>query len=396
MDDFIKCEYSLEDLEEFRDENGFIDLTKAGVEITPESREKKGTEARLKNWVDFDGTKALLRGEVVENYSVYAELIVEEIAKQLGIEAAHYDLIKIKDEKGKEVFGVLSVAIIDFDKEYLISLHDLIGDEPKSEGSLEDIDFESVTKYQFTIDKLKECLEISEYSEQDINDIILDYKKRQLFYLSVLETDKHPENISFIKEKNNNEKITLSPNYDSEFSLLLERDKEMVDFYVSYLYEVEKEANVQDPKIGVIVSKEDGGWNEMWKDTLETLIEDDEVYDYYNDVMRGKIDMEVILKRVEERIHAPLPNNVRNMSIRAYNSRNETMEKIVDGVIQPTEDRKEELNLNALLNSLINKGTQASIRTGEQMSIGKSMEKDMNIENLKDDKDILNQMFPDR
>mgnify|MGYP004646649245 FL=1 len=97
MSEFIKSNYTLEDLEKFRDENGFIDLKMAGVQITNESREKKGTEARLKNWVDFNGTKALLRGEVVENYSIYDELIVEEIAKQIGIETPQYDLIKIKD-----------------------------------------------------------------------------------------------------------------------------------------------------------------------------------------------------------------------------------------------------------------------------------------------------------
>lgn len=224
MNDFIKCDYTLEDLELFRDKDGFIDLSKTGIQITKDSREKKGTQERLKNWVDFAGRKALLRGEVVENYSVYAELIVEEIAKQLGIEAAHYDLIKIKDENGIENFGVLSETIIDFDKEQLISLHDLIGDEPKSEDIMEEIDFESSTRYQFTKSKLKERLILSGYSEQDINQILLDYDKRMLFYLSVLDTDKHSENISFVKDINGNGKIRLSPNYDSEFSLLLERD----------------------------------------------------------------------------------------------------------------------------------------------------------------------------
>lgn len=107
MDGFIKSDYKLEDLEFFRDEKGFIDLSKADIKITSESREKKGTQERLKNWVDFDGKKVLIRGEVVDNYSVYAELIVEEIAKELGIETAHYDLIKIKDEGGKESYGVL-------------------------------------------------------------------------------------------------------------------------------------------------------------------------------------------------------------------------------------------------------------------------------------------------
>ena len=31
MNNFIKSDYTLEDLEEFRDEKGFIDLSKAGI-----------------------------------------------------------------------------------------------------------------------------------------------------------------------------------------------------------------------------------------------------------------------------------------------------------------------------------------------------------------------------
>lgn len=147
MDGFIKSDYKLEDLECFRDKEGFIDLSKANIKITSESREKKGTQERIKNWVDFDGKKVLIRGEVVDNYSIYAELIVEEIAKKIGIETAHYDLIKIKDESGKESYGVLSESIIDLDKQQLISLHDLIGDELESVNTAENIDYISVTKY---------------------------------------------------------------------------------------------------------------------------------------------------------------------------------------------------------------------------------------------------------
>lgn len=39
MNQFEACEYSIEDLEQFRDEKGFIDLTKAGVSFQKGSRE---------------------------------------------------------------------------------------------------------------------------------------------------------------------------------------------------------------------------------------------------------------------------------------------------------------------------------------------------------------------
>ncbi len=397
MSDFIKCDYTIEDLEQFRDKDGFIDLSKTGISITKDSREKRGTAERLKNWVDFRGKKALLRGEVVDNYSIYAELIVEEIAKQIGIETAHYDLIKIKDENGIENFGVLSESIIDLDKEQLISLHDLIGDEPESEDIMDEIDFEASTRYQFTKSKLIERLNLAGYSEEDINQILLDYDKRLVFYLSVLDTDKHPENISFVKEKKGNSKIRLSPNYDSEFSLLLEYEKEMGKIFVEQPFGVEMEAEVKDPKIGIIVRKEDGGWNEMWKDTLEKLIENDDVYDYYNNHIRRKIDMDIILKRVEDRIHVELPKVVKELAKRSYNSRNEAMEMIIDGEIFPEETKQEEIedDISALLNSLINSGIQSSIRTGEQLNIGQTMEKDIKGEFVKEDKDILDEIFPD-
>ena len=57
MNVFFDSAYSLEDLEQFRDENGFIDLSKAGIQITDESREQVGNVNRIKNWVNFNGKK---------------------------------------------------------------------------------------------------------------------------------------------------------------------------------------------------------------------------------------------------------------------------------------------------------------------------------------------------
>ena len=59
----------------------------------------------------------------------------------------------------------------------------------------------------------------------------------------------------------------------------------------------------------------------------------------------------------------------------------------------PQEDQ-EDLDFNTLLSSLISKGTQSGIRTGEQVDIGRAMEKDMKREKAIDDKDILSKLFP--
>ena len=60
MSVFFNSKYSLEDLEQFRDKNGFIDLAKAGIEFIEGTREEAGNPSRVKNWVDFQGPKALI------------------------------------------------------------------------------------------------------------------------------------------------------------------------------------------------------------------------------------------------------------------------------------------------------------------------------------------------
>ena len=132
----------------------------------------------------------------------------------------------------------------------------------------------------------------------------------------------------------------------------------------------------------------------MWKDTLELLIEDDEIYDYYNNNIREKINMEEILQKVESRIHAPLPSIVKNIAIKAYNTRNNTIEKIVDGELQPKQGKQEKLTPNSFLNELISKSTQASIRTGEQIAVGKTMENDMAKEKYHEYDNLLDKLFP--
>ena len=378
---FINSNYSLEELEEFRDEKGFIDLSKIALELTPESREKKGTAERIKNWVDFNGKKVLIRGEAVKNYSVYAELIIEEIANQIGIETAHYDLVKIKDKTGKEIYGVLSESIIDdYDKERLVTLHDLTGDEPEyEEDIMESIEYEDTIRYTFTIDKLREKFTKAGYPEEDIEKVINDYKKRLVFYLSVVDTDKHSENIAFIQDKTRQAIPRLSPNYDSEFSLLLERDSEMIDFYLENEEYLKEEIDVAYPRIGIHISEEDGGLDSMWKDTLETLCEDDEVYDYYMDTIKNGINIDMALKSVEKRIKAQLPEPVKKLAKQTYQARNKAMEKVLNGETLELKTKSNSVDFNSyqFLYHLIVQSEKQEMRTGEQIQVGRKMEFDM-------------------
>ena len=172
MADFISSKFNYEDLDRLRDENGFIDISKTDVKIDKDSREQRGTKERIKNWIDFNGTKVLLRGQVVPNYSCYAELITEQIAEELVIETAEYDLIKIKNPNDKSyTYGVLSKSILDFDSEMLLTLYDLIGDEPEESSKEVDEDFIDKTNYDFTEKALRERFEKAGYDSEYIDSI---------------------------------------------------------------------------------------------------------------------------------------------------------------------------------------------------------------------------------
>ncbi len=382
-EDVINSDFSIEDLEQFRDKNGFIDLSKTNISFTKESREIRGNPDRIKNWIKFKDTKALIRGETIleeeRNYGIYAELIVEEIAKLLGEESAHYDLIKIKDEKGNFIYGVLSVIIADMDKgEQLINLRDIIGDEPNDAT-----EFLDATEFEFTVKRLREELLLNGYNKNEIEMLILDYKKRTAFTLTVLDTDKHTENIAFIKtEKDKQKKIKLSPMFDNEASLLLDNDISTIQALLNDYYILKQTVSITQPRIGKAKNIEDGGFESYWMDTLEEICEDDDVYDYCNEVLKPKLDMDLVLSNVEKRIKAPLPENVRLMAKYSYNCRNEEMTKILEGNVLEQEENK--LDIDSMISFLINTGIEKEkIRTSEQLYIGKNIEGDMMYKELK-------------
>ncbi len=376
-DDFVKSEYSIKDLEQFRDENGFIDLTQAGIIFTTQSREIVGNPNRIKNWVNFNTQKALIKGEAIleneRNYGIYAELIVEEIAKELGVETAHYDLVKMQGENGNQIYGVLSQSVVDTDKgEQLISLRDIIGDEPIDKG-----DFIDTTSLDFTVDKLRESLILDGYSEEDIEKLIIDYKKRLAFSIAVIDTDKHTENIAFIKKKvDGRDVISICPNFDSESALMLDNDYTTVEMLLNDYFGLRDSVNIAHPRIGTLKSESEGGYNSFWKDTLEELYKDDEVLDYCDEVLQGTIDMDVVLENVEKRINARLPENVRYLAKYAFNIRNEEMTKIMSKDIENT-PLDGGFDINALLKNIISNGLRSGITSGEMLRTGEEMQADI-------------------
>lgn len=386
---FIKSEYSIQDLEKFRDEKGFIDLSVAGIQLTEESREIIGNPNRIKNWVDFNGKRALIKGEAVldeeQNYGIYAELIVEEMAKCVGQKTAHYDLIKMKNEEGNTILGVLSESVVNIEKgEQLISLYDIIGDEPEKQR-----DFIDTTTYEFTITELRKNLLYDGYTQEQIENVINEYNKRLAFIISVIDTDKYPENIAFIKRKENGkDEIEISPNFDSESALLLDNEVTVIKKLLDNYYVLKESVNRAHPRIGTIKGIEEDGFNSYWMDSLEELCENDDVYYYCSDELREQIDMDDIFEKIEYRIKAKLPEEVKLIAKYSYNCRNEDMIKVIDGEMQQEDSNL--LDANAVLNALISKGIEKEkIRTDELINIGMNLDNNIllnysiNIENQK-------------
>ena len=344
-DRFDKCQYSLEELEAFRDKEGFIDLTQAGVRFTTNSREIRGTVDRIKHWVDFAGTKALIKGEnMLEeggNYGIYAEVIVEEVAKELGVENAHCDLVKITDDSGKVVHCVLSQMVMDVDHgERLESLHDIIGEEPTNAIDELEMDenyemtryyMESTSDYDYSVERLRECLEEDGISEEEIDRVIEDYQKRLVFTISMADTDKHTENISFIRwNQDGNNHIRLAPNFDNECAFMLDSDIPTINKVLNNYEAVPEVVNTLLPKIVTkdsIIDAVEEDLSLMWIETLEALTESDDVFEYYHQTMKKPIDIDEVLDRVESRIHGKLPMNARLMAKYGYLFRNAQMQR---------------------------------------------------------------------
>ena len=230
------------------------------------------------------------------------------------------------------------------------------------------------TSYEFTIRKLEEELRKDGYDEQNIVNVITEYKKRLVFLLAVIETDQHTENIAFKQSKiDGRSRIELSPNYDRESAFMLDNDISTIGKLLEDYIGLRESVDRAHPRIGTIRTIEDGGFESYWKDTFEALCEEDEIYDYYEQNIRGTIDIEKAMEGVEQRIKAPLPEAVKLLVKHACRIRNEQMERIMDGEMLI----EEQVDVSMLFRLIANQGVAAKVRTGEQVQIGNIMQRDI-------------------
>ena len=213
---FTKSNITLEELEQYRDENGFIDLDKINLSIDEDSRNQMGTSDILKYWIDFSGKKVLLKeakqldGEV--NYSVYSELIVTEMARQLGLEVAGCDLIKYNGR-----IGIISSMAFEYGKETLETTHGVIGETTVYPQ------FEDLCDYAEVEEKIVYTL-VKEWNipKKEVWNLILERRKQKILQMFVYEADNHLENEGIIiGQRDGMITVKCAPMFDNEQSFLL-------------------------------------------------------------------------------------------------------------------------------------------------------------------------------
>ncbi len=354
MAEAIKCNVSLEELEQYRDEEGFINLDSLNLEFTEASREKVGREERLKNWVNFAGTNVLLKGECMvdgkRNGSIYAELIVEELAKQAGFSSAYYDLIKLNGQR-----GVLSKKMYQGKHGDLISLYSLIGDTKVQE------EYPEISDYLEVEEKFYKSLKEEGIEKSKRKQIIQDYRKQNAFFIMICAVDKHTENFSlfsYMNSENKKRELELSCIYDSEESLLLDTDLETLQKILGHGLGLKRNVDMLDPKISILK----GSYNSLWKNTLDTLLEDDDVYDFISDAY-NEIDIDKAIEAVETKIKAPIPMVIKSTAKYVFQFRKNEIEKILYPEIGEANIGKE------YSEQIANKAMEEDIRQGEEDDI---------------------------
>lgn len=378
---YTPCQYTIEELEQYRDENGFIDLDKIQLEIQEGSRNQVGTEDIFKYWVDFAGTKVLLKQEKMidneENYTLYSELVMSELAHQMGVNSARTDLFKYQGFR-----GVMSFMAFDPEKQALMMTRELIGD---SNDFMSDIDIFDFAKVENAIrSSLENQFGLDEF---EIDELISERRKQLALQLYSCEMDNHTENEGFLFSRNSDGtyNVSVCPMFDNEHSFGLsfaKRDLEndgRTDRATDYLYtrpflracaklrngeaisNAESIANtvgkmnpqeVTDALMGFnshrfrikgngkqFVSPKDahGYQGELAADTtLYYMCQTDDMFDTATQFIKRlpDINMSSVIDAVERRIHAEIPATAKEQLTTFANMRRQALRFVVRGKME--------------------------------------------------------------
>ena len=334
----------LKDLEKFRDSEGYIDFDKV-LELYKNGKiggfnkglpETRGSAEKFKNWFELEDYDILIRSTMfideIANYTEYAELIIEELAKQVDMPCAHYDLVKVNGLKGN-----LSVSVLDREKENQ-SMQPLSQNKATSEivgGSTISEIFENVKFY---------VMSQTSKGKEVIKDINKDVIKMIIFDIFTMQTDRHQGNISLIYD---GEDVKLSPLYDNECSLMLDRTKlEISEILEKSEKEKNKEigtlSNLQENVIDLDYEDRRKEYT-PWEDMLYYLTDDIEFAMEFTEKCFKNLNIEKAIKNVEKRIGAEIPIEAKEFCIKGFKSRKKD---IANGLILDMDEEIGGINEN--------------------------------------------------
>ncbi len=158
----------------------------------------RGRKEKL--WLEKDNQKYLYKFGA-NNYEILAELLAEQLGKQVGIDMAAYHVASYKNTIGvlTKNFVKSGELIISSDK-LKAAVQDLY-EENNLHGNLQENTILNLVQAAFTYD-----------ATIDTSQLFDELVKRWLFTGLIMESDKNATNISFIKTGN---KLRLSPDYDN-------------------------------------------------------------------------------------------------------------------------------------------------------------------------------------
>lgn len=312
----------IEELEAYRDENGYIDMDMVlSIKDFKILRETRGSQNREKFWITFDDGKIMLRtsnldAENVE-YTNYAELIVEELANQVGIPCAHYDLIKYKGHK-----GVYTKDVLERKNESLILAKTLLDQtDTEDEYDLTTMSIADLFKSHNIFRKYDDI------PKEQIAQMNLNTALRTIFQIYAMSTDAHYENTGYIFYSDGTEKsVVLSPLFDNECSLMLDQPMERIDDMLKDRRLLEKYVELQNQVTVVPENQRDREYLD-WQDMLFYLCDDSDTCMEFAEKCSSNLDIGSAMEKVEERIHAKLPDKLREYVTSCFKTRKKMIEK---------------------------------------------------------------------
>ncbi len=211
----------LEELEQFRNNDGRIHVDK-NIFKELVQKEDRGSIRGEKNWYNFDDGTVMIRevGEIAKKGAIftdYQELLFEEIAKQVDMPTAHYDLCEIDGRNAVLTYNVLNGR----KNASLSSLKDLINQKREYDGKEKEKDY----MYSYEIEEAFGAMNLfartDNIPKKNRDEMLTSFLKMQILDLFTCSTDRHPENIAFVMETNEKgeKKVGLSPLFDNELSL---------------------------------------------------------------------------------------------------------------------------------------------------------------------------------